>query len=73
MPDYGADGTMRPDTVEPGSPQKPVAGAHEASEPMVRCPSCGADVVLREGAYGVNEPSAGLACPSCGTVVAEAE
>jgi predicted RNA-binding Zn-ribbon protein involved in translation (DUF1610 family) len=72
VPDYGAEGTMRPEAREPGSPEKPVEGPQPAKDPTVRCPNCGADVVLREASYGVNEPSAGLACPSCGAVVVEA-
>ena len=74
MPDFGADGTMRPETEEPGSPERPVEGEHPRREPTARCPSCGADVVLREASRGADEaPSAGLACPSCGALVAEGE
>ena len=73
MPDYAADGTTGPETPEPGSHEKPVTGEHHAKYPLVRCPSCGASVVPREGSYGVDEPSVGLGCPSCGAVVAEGE
>jgi hypothetical protein len=67
MPDHGADGTMSAQARKPGS--------HEAEAPgtvanrTVTCPDCGANVELREAPYGVNEPSAGLACPSCGVLV----
>ena len=73
MPDYSADGTMSPETAEPGSHEKPVEGGHVKRDPLTRCPSCGADVVLREASYGVDEPPAGLACPSCGALVVESE
>ena len=72
MPDDSADPTMSPHTEEPGSPEKPVEGEHPRKDPLVRCPSCGADVVPREGSYGVNEPDKGLACPSCGALIVAA-
>ena len=69
MPDYGADGTMRPDSVEPGVPDRPVEAEHASTDLLVRCPSCGADVIPREASHGVSEPSAELACPSCGHII----
>jgi predicted RNA-binding Zn-ribbon protein involved in translation (DUF1610 family) len=70
VPDYSAEGTMRPEAAELGSPEKPVAGEHPARDPLTRCPSCGAEVVPREASYGADEePSVGLACPSCGAVI----
>ena len=69
MPDHGEDPTVWPEGAERTSHETPVAGDHPARDPLVRCPSCGADVVPREGSYGVNEPSVGLACPSCGSVI----
>ncbi len=69
MPDYGADGTLRPESVEPGLPDRPVEGEHEVTDPLVHCPSCGADVIPREASHGATEPSRGLACPSCGEII----
>jgi ribosomal protein S27E len=37
-------------------------------DPLVHCPSCGADAIPLEASPGVN-PSAGLACPSCGHII----
>jgi hypothetical protein len=57
---------MVPGAGEPGEPES----SGVSSDPTVRCPSCGAEVVPREGSYGTDEaPSVGLACPSCGSVI----
>jgi hypothetical protein len=66
MPDEAADPTMSSETTEPGGHEKPVEDAGTASDPLVTCPECGAEVLPRDSSYGVNEPSRGVACPNCG-------
>ena len=58
---------MSPQAREPGSHVREVGGTVE--DRTVTCPECGADVQPREASYGVNDPSAGLACPSCGALL----
>ncbi len=65
MPDHGADGGMG--ARKSRSHEQAVPG--DVADRTVTCPDCGANVQLREASYGVNEPTAGLACPSCGALV----
>ena len=66
MPDQFADPTQTPETSEPGGHDEPVEDAGPATDPLVTCPGCGAEVLPRDSSHGVNEPSKGPVCPNCG-------
>jgi hypothetical protein len=67
MPDRSADPSAVPGS-SPGAPEAD-SSPRSASDPQVRCPNCGADVVPREASYGWAEETRGLACPNCGEVI----
>jgi hypothetical protein len=69
MPDETAEPTLSRLTSSPGSPERPADGVAQPEEPLMRCPSCGADVVPRPASRGFAEPTLGLACPNCGTLL----
>jgi hypothetical protein len=73
MADEAAEPTLSAKTDAPGSSERHAAavGDESAADPLVSCPSCSAEVVLREASYFANEPSVGLACPNCGAIVSD--
>ena len=66
MPDPAADPTMTDETLDPGGHEKPADTTERQTDPLVKCPACGAEAVPRDSSHGVNEPSRGPACPNCG-------